>query len=40
LYLNLNSDVQARWLQDVPGNLARANRHWSTIAGQPPAAGR
>lgn len=31
LYLNLNKDVQKKWLQDVPGNLKTATRKWSGI---------
>ena len=36
LYLNLNSDVQTRWLQDVPGNLGKANSNWPKIAAKAP----
>jgi hypothetical protein len=28
LYLNVNKDVQKRWLDDVPGNLAAAEMNW------------
>tara|TARA_R110000823_G_scaffold307678_4_gene430948 strand:+ start:6315 stop:6794 length:480 start_codon:yes stop_codon:yes gene_type:complete len=31
LYLNLNKQVQAKWLEDVPGNLATARRNWHGI---------
>jgi len=31
LYLNLNKDVQKKWLEDVPGNLNTAYRNWSGI---------
>ena len=31
LYLNLNKDVQEKWLTDVPGNLKTANRIWAGI---------
>lgn len=31
LYLNLNKDVQARWLTDVPGFIANANDIWPEI---------
>lgn len=31
LYLNLNKDVQAKWLQDVSGNLKTANHVWPKI---------
>jgi YHS domain-containing protein len=37
LYLNLNKAVQARWLQDIPGNLERADRNWPQIADKTPA---
>jgi len=33
LYLNLNKAVQKKWLSDVPGYLATANRVWSGIQG-------
>jgi YHS domain-containing protein len=28
LYLNVNKDVQKRWLDDVPGNIATAEKSW------------
>lgn len=31
LYLNLNADVQKKWLNDVPGNLKTAYRVWDGI---------
>ncbi len=31
LYLNLNKDVQKKWLQDVSGNLRTAGRVWDGI---------
>ncbi len=31
LYLNYSKGVQARWEQDVPGNIAKANRNWPTV---------
>lgn len=31
LYLNLNHDVQKKWMEDVPGNLKTAYRHWDGI---------
>lgn len=31
LYLNLNKDVQKKWLTDVPGYLKTANRNWAGI---------
>jgi YHS domain-containing protein len=31
LYLNYDKTVQAEWLQDVPGNIAKANRNWPGV---------
>jgi YHS domain-containing protein len=31
LYLNLNKKVQAIWLKDVPGYIAKANANWPSI---------
>lgn len=31
LYLNLNKQVQKKWLTDIEGNIATANRNWSGI---------
>ena len=31
LYLNLNSDVQKKWLTDVPGNINTAESNWPEI---------
>ena len=31
LYLNLNSDVQKKWLSDVPGNLLTAYGNWDEV---------
>jgi len=28
LYLNYSKSVQARWAQDIPGNIAKADGHW------------
>ncbi|WP_298940731.1 YHS domain-containing (seleno)protein [uncultured Psychromonas sp.] len=33
LYLNLNKDVQKKWLTDVPGYLAQSQGNWTTIKG-------
>jgi YHS domain-containing protein len=38
LYLNVNKDVQKRWLDDVPGNLATANRNWPALKNKVPKA--
>jgi len=32
LYLNLNEDVSKIWNKDVPGNIAKADTNWKTIA--------
>lgn len=37
LYLNLNEDVQKRWVQDVPGNLQKADSNWRSIADKAPS---
>ena len=31
LYLNLNSDIQAEWSKDVPGNIKKADSNWTKI---------
>ena len=31
LYLNLNPDIQATWLKDVPGNIGKAEENWPEI---------
>lgn len=31
LYLNYNADVQATWLQDVPGFIEKADSNWPTV---------
>lgn len=36
LYLNVNKDVQKRWLDDVPGNVATANKNWPTLKNKVP----
>jgi len=33
LYLNLNKDVQKKWLTDVPGYLSQSNENWTAIKG-------
>lgn len=38
LYLNLNADIQAKWLEDVKGNIEKANQNWSKIADKAPSA--
>jgi YHS domain-containing protein len=36
LYLNVNKDVQKRWLQDVPGNNKKADAVWPQIKDKTP----
>lgn len=31
LYLNYDKTVQAEWLKDVPGNIAKADRNWPAV---------
>ena len=31
LYLNLSKQVQERWIQNIPGNIERANERWPGI---------
>jgi YHS domain-containing protein len=31
LYLNLNGDIQAKWTEDIPGNIVEANANWAEI---------
>ena len=37
LYLNLNPEVQTRWLSDVPGHLRQAEAKWAEIRDIPAA---
>lgn len=34
LYLNYNADVQAEWVKDVPGHIAKADRNWPKIVAE------
>ncbi|WP_282955834.1 YHS domain-containing (seleno)protein, partial [Vibrio harveyi] len=34
LYLNYSKSVQATWEEDIPGNIASANKHWPTLLSQ------
>jgi YHS domain-containing protein len=36
LYLNVNKDVQKRWLDDVPGNIANAEKNWPRLKDKVP----
>lgn len=33
LYLNLNGDIQAKWSEDVSGNIKKADGNWTKIKG-------
>ncbi|MGF1538642.1 MAG: YHS domain-containing (seleno)protein [Elainellaceae cyanobacterium] len=34
LYLNFNSEVQARWERDIPGFISQANQNWPGVLAQ------
>jgi len=36
LYLNVNAPVQARWVQDIPGNVKTASEKWPALLGKTP----
>jgi YHS domain-containing protein len=36
LYLNLSPDVQHKWLEDVPGHIAGAEKNWPAIKDKSP----
>lgn len=31
LYLNVNASIQARWAQDIPGYIAKADANWPAL---------
>ena len=35
LYLNYDAGVQKDWEKDVPGNIARGDRHWLALPQRP-----
>jgi len=37
LYLNLDKNIQADWLKDIPGRIKSANENWTKIANKSPA---
>ena len=37
LYLNLDNGVKKIWIEDIPGNIAKADQNWSKIASVPAA---
>lgn len=38
LYLNVGEPAQKRWLEDVPGNITKANENWPSIMNAAPKA--
>lgn len=36
LYLNVNKDIQKKWLEDVPGHIAKAGKTWPEIKNRAP----
>jgi len=34
LYLNYDQSIQARWEKDIPGNIAKADSNWPSVAEQ------
>ena len=36
LYLNVNKDIQKKWLEDVPGHIAKAGKNWPEIKNKAP----
>jgi YHS domain-containing protein len=38
LYLNLSPDIQAKWQEDVAGNVAKADKAWPSIKDKAPSA--
>jgi hypothetical protein len=31
LYLNLNKDIQGKWMKDIPGYIEKADRNWPGV---------
>ena len=31
LYFNLNPEIQSQWIEDIPGNIKKADRNWKQI---------
>jgi len=31
LYLNYSKSAQTRWVQDIPGNIAKADKNWPEV---------
>ena len=37
LYFNLNPEIQKQWLQDIDGNIRKADRNWAKIRDREPS---
>lgn len=37
LYFNLNPEIQAKWIKDIPGNIAKADHNWTKIRDRAPS---
>lgn len=37
LYLNVHENAMRRWLENIPGNITRADRNWPGISDKAPA---
>ena len=37
LYLNLDKDIQSKWLQDIPGYIKKSEANWKDIKGKAPS---
>jgi len=37
LYFNLNPEIQAKWMEDIPGNITKADRNWTEIQDKAPS---
>lgn len=37
LYLNLDTRIQNIWIEDVPGNIVKANKQWTKIENKAPS---
>ena len=36
LYLNLDTDIQNKWLKDIPGYIKKADSNWMNIKNKTP----
>ncbi|MEQ9617696.1 MAG: YHS domain-containing (seleno)protein, partial [Deltaproteobacteria bacterium] len=36
LYLNLDRNIQKMWFEDIPGNIAKADKNWEQIKDKSP----